>query len=110
MVLSGRVEVAPEKLLGVMGVVDFRWAGAVGLAQPSAVGDCGAPFPTAGPAVVATAREKQLVGIGPAAVGPVRCMVDLAAIAWFKAIGAGASAVAGTYAGVLWGAGRITAA
>jgi hypothetical protein len=47
------------------------------------------------PAVVATAGEEQLVGIGAATVGPVRRVVHLAPIARFEAIGPGAAAVAG---------------
>lgn len=68
----------------MVGVVDLRWPGAVGPAELPAVGDLGAPLAAAGHAVVATAAEELLVGVGAAAVGPVGRMVNLAAIAGFQ--------------------------
>ncbi len=75
-------------------MVDLRRAAAVGPAESAVFGDHGVQLAPAGPVVVAVAGEKQCVGIGAAARGPVRGMVHFAAIARFQAIGAGAAAVA----------------
>src|ERR1700743_205143 len=78
----------------MVGAVDRRRAGAFDPAEPTAGGDLGAPFAAACRAVVATAREKQLVRGGSPTSGPVRCVVDFAAIARLQAVRSGAAAVA----------------
>ena len=61
-----------QEFFGVVGVVDLGWAVAVGPAESAVVGDDGVPVAAAGAAVVAAAGEEQFVGVGAAAVRPVR--------------------------------------
>jgi hypothetical protein len=55
----------------MVGVIDFRWAGAVGPAQSPTFGDDRVQFAAACHAVIGAAREVQLVGVGTSAVCPV---------------------------------------
>jgi hypothetical protein len=59
----------------------------------------------AGAFVIGPAGEEQGVGVGGAAGGPVRAVVDLAVIARCRAVGAGAAAVAGVADDALVGGG-----
>jgi hypothetical protein len=72
LLVFGRVGVSAKEFVGMVGVVDFGRPGAVGPAQPPAVGDLGAQFATARQAVIRPAREEQLVRIGAAAARKVR--------------------------------------
>ena len=82
----------------MMNVVDFGRTGAVGPSESARLGELGGQFAAACHGVVCAAREEQLVGVGAAAASPVRCMVHLAAIPRFEAIGTGAATVAGVAA------------
>ena len=77
----GWVGVAAEKFFGVVGVVDFGWFVPVGPGQAAGVGDGGLVVAVGDQAVVGGAGEEQGVGVGGAAGGPVRAVVDLAVIA-----------------------------
>ncbi len=79
----------------MVSVVDFGWFGSVGPGQAAIVGDDGLVVTVGCEAVVGGAGEEQCVGVGGAACGPVRAVVNLAVTARLKAIRAGAAAVAG---------------
>ena len=79
----------------MVGVVDFGWSCAVGPGQAAGVGDGGLVVTVSGEAVVGRAGEEQGIGVGGAAGGPVRAVVDLAVVAGLNAIRTRAAAVAG---------------
>jgi hypothetical protein len=93
--VPGWVGVAVEEFFGVVGVVDLGWVGSVGPGESSGGGGVGAQVAVGGHGVVGAAGEIECVGVGASAVGPLWCVVDLAAIARDQAVGAGAAAVAG---------------
>jgi hypothetical protein len=109
----GWVGVAAEEFFGVVGVVDFGWfvprkrevPPAVGPGQAAGVGDGGLVVTVSGEAVVGRAGEEQGVGVGGAAGGPVRAVVDLAVVAGLNAIRTRAAAVAGVADDALVGGG-----
>ena len=74
-------------------MVDFGRSGSVGPAQAAAVSDHSAQFAAGRHAVISTATEVQLVGVGPAAMAPIGGVVDFAAIAWYQAVGARAAPI-----------------
>jgi hypothetical protein len=72
LVVVGWVGVAAQEFVGVVGVVAVGWFGAVGPAESAVWHDLGGELAAAGPAVVGSAGEEQLVGVGGAgAVGAV---------------------------------------
>ena len=75
--------------------VDFGWAGAVGPGESAGVGDFGLEEALAEQGVVGSAAEEQAVGVGAAALGPRRVVVDFGVIAGLGAVRAGTAAVAG---------------
>ena len=84
-------------------MVDFGWfvprkrelPPAVGPGQAAGVGDGGVLVALGDQAVIGRAGEEQLVGVGGAAGGPVRAVVDLIVVAGFWTVRACAAAVAG---------------
>jgi hypothetical protein len=77
----GWVGFAAEEFFGVVGVVDFGWSCAVGQGRAAGVGDGGLLVAVGDQAVIGGAGEEQGVGVGGAAAGPVRAVVDLAVVA-----------------------------
>ncbi|OBK74860.1 hypothetical protein A5651_08145 [Mycobacterium sp. 1274761.0] len=89
------VEELAQSFFGVVCVIDFGWAGAVGVGESAGVGDFGLEQSLGDEGVVGAAVEEQAVGVGAPAGGPGWVVVDLAVIAGFGAARSGAAAVAG---------------
>jgi hypothetical protein len=86
--------VGVQKFIRMANPVGVRWSCAVVPGQAAAFDLCSSSA-LADQAVVGTAGEEQVVGVGGPSIAPFRGVVNLTVIAGLHAVGVGAAAVAG---------------